>query len=490
MILDIYKDSLEYSAKDWKTLVILGVICFFSFLLLPAFLITGYNYRVINTAVHGVINGRDPLPDFEDLISMFVDGVKFVIVQILYLLVPAIIFLIFALVAGQTNGVAASAIMIIGCIITFVAFVVAELMAQMGICHMAYNDGAFSKAFAISEIKEVIDEIGWFECIATFLGLIIITLVILFVVSAIIGIIFTAFGLSTAILGINPSSIYKVIFMASITDCVVEGLKYPFNDIKKLLGVGILCVIIDLISIVFTIKTVDVTKMIIGTLEKTNATGFNLNFSQLPNGDIYLAIAMLVVGFIVSLFIMGYQYDVVNFSINRKDDLPGFGDIVGMFIKGVKYFLVCLVYSIPSMIVAFLAILVSNNSSLWSVIMVISVLLIIICYFILIMALNNMIAHDSLKKAFDFSEIRGNISNLGWVKYIGTILFTVIVFMIINIAIGIVMSFLTVIFAATINNQAIVISIVISVIEALFVTSYCSVFFSRVCGSIYREAVK
>ena len=278
--------------------------------------------------------------------------------------------------------------------------------------------------------------------------------------------------------------------MASITDCVVEGLKYPFNDIKKLLGVGILFVIIDLLSIVFTIKTVDVTKMIIGTLEKTNATAFNLNFSQLPNGDIYLAIAILVVGFIVSLIILGYLYDVVNFSINRKDDLPGFGNIVGMFIKGVKYFLVSLAYSIPSMIVAFLAILVTNNSSAWPVLMIISVLVMIICYFLMIMALNNMIAHDSIRKAFDFSEIMCNISNLGWVKYIGTILFTVIVFMIINIAIGIVMSFLTVIFAATINNQAIVISTVISVIEALFVTSYWSVFFSRVCGSIYRESVK
>ena len=278
--------------------------------------------------------------------------------------------------------------------------------------------------------------------------------------------------------------------MASITDCVVEGLKYPFNDIKKLLGVGILFVIIDLLSIVFTIKTVDVTKMIIGTLEKTNATAFNLNFSQLPNGDIYLAIAILVVGFIVSLIILGYLYDVVKFSINSKDDLPEFGDIVGMFIRGVKYFLVSLAYSIPSMIVAFLAILVTNNSSAWPVLMIISVLVMIICYFLMIMALNNMIAHDSIRKAFDFSEIMGNISNLGWVKYIGTILFTVIVFMIINIAIGIVMSFFTVIFAATINNQAIVISTVISVIEALFVTSYWSVFFSRVCGSIYRESVK
>ena len=278
--------------------------------------------------------------------------------------------------------------------------------------------------------------------------------------------------------------------MASITDCVVEGLKYPFNDIKKLLGLGILFVIFDLISMCFTLKTVDVTRMIVDTLEKTNATASTLSYSQLPNGDIYLAIAILIVGFLVALFIMGYQYNVISFSINRKDDLPGFGDIVGMFIKGVKYFLVSIVYAIPSMIVAFLAILVTNNSSLWPVIMIISVLLMVISYFLLIMALNNMVAHDSIKKAFDFNEIIGNISNLGWGKYIGTVIFTVIVFMIINIAIGIVMSFLTVIFAATVNNQAIIISTVISVIEALFVTSYCSVFFNRVCGSIYRESIK
>ena len=232
MILDIYKDALEYSAKDWKTLIILGVICLFSFLLLPAFLITGYNYRVINNAVHGVINGRDPLPGFDDLIGMFVDGVKYVIVQILYLLVPCIIFLIFAIIASQVTGVASSAIMIIGCIITFVAFVVAELMIQMGLCHMAYNDGAFSKAFAVGEIKEVIDEIGWFECIATYLGVIIITLVISFVVAAIIGIIFTAFGVSGAVLGVDPSGIFVLgaLINAAITLFIVGPYLSIFNS--------------------------------------------------------------------------------------------------------------------------------------------------------------------------------------------------------------------------------------------------------------------
>ena len=231
MILDIYKDGLEYSAKDWKTLVLLGVICLFSFLFLPLFLLTGYNYRVINTAVHGVINGRDPLPDFEDLIAMFVDGVKVVIVQIVYLIVPAIIFLLFAVISSHLSGTLSAALMIIGCLITLIVGVTACLMTQMGLCHMAYHDGAFTKAFALKEIKEVIDEIGWFECLITYLGLIIITVVISFVVTAIIGIIFAAFGISGAILGADPSGIFVlgVIVNSAITMFIVGPYLSIFN---------------------------------------------------------------------------------------------------------------------------------------------------------------------------------------------------------------------------------------------------------------------
>ena len=125
-----------------------------------------------------------------------------------------------------------------------------------------------------------------------------------------------------------------------------------------------------------------------------------------------------------------------------------------------------------------------------AVIMLISMVLFIIAYFLLIMALNNMVAHDSLKKAFDFREIIDNISNLGWGKYIGIILFTVIVYMVIMVAVSFILSFITVAFAATISNQALIISLVISVIEGLFIDSYGSVFFNRVCGSIYRESIK
>ena len=173
--------------------------------------------------------------------------------------------------------------------------------------------------------------------------------------------------------------------MASITDCVVEGLKYPFSDIKKLLGFGVLFVIFELCTMAFTIKTVDVTRIAIRTIENTNATASTLNISQLPNLDIYLAFAMLAIGFIVALFIMGYHYNVLEFSISKKEDLPGFGDILGMLVRGVKYFLVSIVYSIPPMLAAFLAIILTNNSSVWPVMMLISVVLLIICYFLLIM---------------------------------------------------------------------------------------------------------
>ncbi|WP_295589416.1 DUF4013 domain-containing protein [uncultured Methanobrevibacter sp.] len=238
MILDIYKDSLEYSAKDWKTLVILGVICLFSFLLLPAFLITGYNYRVINTAVHGIINGRDPLPGFDDPIDMFVDGVKVVIVQVLYLIVPMIIFFVFALIAGNVSGVASSALMLIGCLITLIVGVAACLMSQMGICHMAYNDGAFSKAFALSEIKEVIDEIGWFECILTYIGLIIIVIVISVVVTALIGIIFTLFGISGAVLGADPSGVF--VLGALVNTAISMFIVGPYLSIFASRSMGLL----------------------------------------------------------------------------------------------------------------------------------------------------------------------------------------------------------------------------------------------------------
>ena len=210
----------------------------------------------------------------------------------------------------------------------------------------------------------------------------------------------------------------------------------------------------------------------------------------MPAGDINLVAGLAIVSFIISLFIFGYQYNIVKFSIDKKEDLPGFSDISGMFIKGIKYFLVTVAYNIIPMIVLVGGIALVGDSSILPIVVLISVLLFIIAYFLLIMALNNMVAHDSIKKAFDLHEIIGNISNLGWGKYIGIIIFTLIVYMIIMVAVSFVLSFISAIFAATISNQALIIAYFVAIIEGLFIDSYGAIFYNRVCGSIYRESIK
>ena len=278
--------------------------------------------------------------------------------------------------------------------------------------------------------------------------------------------------------------------MASMTDYVVEGLKYPFNDVKKLLGFGVLFALMSALSTFISVKSFDIFRDTVHIVENSNTTLSHLPFSQLPTADINFVAALAIIGFIISLFILGYQYNVVKFSIDKKEDLPGFSDILGIFIKGIKYFLVILAYNIIPMLVFVGGIALVGDSSLLPVIFLISGLLFIIAYFLLIMALNNMIAYDDIKKAFDLSEITGNIANLGWGKYVGIIIFTLIVYMIIMAAVSFILSFISAIFAATISNQALAVAYFIAIIEGLFIDSYGAVFYNRVCGSIYRESIK
>ena len=50
--------------------------------------------------------------------------------------------------------------------------------------------------------------------------------------------------------------------MASITDCVSEGLKYPFNDVKKILSLGVLFTIINFIVFAILEKTINIFRII------------------------------------------------------------------------------------------------------------------------------------------------------------------------------------------------------------------------------------
>lgn len=239
MILDIYKDAMEYSVQDGKRLIKLGIICLFNFLILPIFLQLGYSYRVTKVAVKGMINGDDALPDFSDAISMFIDGLKIFVVKFVYIIVPIIIFAIFMWAGRAVGGSAGGIITGIGVILTVVIGVAAYILSDLAICHMAAEDEALSTAFDIKSLRAIAKSIGWLRLIGFYIGLLLIMLIITLLVVLVLVILFTIFGIFGSALagGAGLAGVLGVGFIVMFAIfCFIVG---PFLSIFEARSIGL-----------------------------------------------------------------------------------------------------------------------------------------------------------------------------------------------------------------------------------------------------------
>jgi len=184
---DVISDSMRYPSTDWKKIIVLGLLFMFSFLIVPAFLLYGYVFRVIKASLAGI----EGLPDYEEWGEMLVDGIKLFLVHILYML-PAIIIGIYSIlmfaVALHTfsylNPATAinptiiyslfggSAALGIGFAIIY-SLVVYPIMA-VGIGNMAFCNGDLGSAFKLDEIFSTISKIGWVDLIIWYIAVIIV----------------------------------------------------------------------------------------------------------------------------------------------------------------------------------------------------------------------------------------------------------------------------------------------------------------------------
>ena len=146
MILDIYKDSFEFGLKKVSSLLILGILALFNILIIPMVFFYGYNYRVVKLSTQSMINGDDVPPEFNDFKVMFIDGLKYIVVCLVYLIIP--IVCITASIYFRTNGI----FLLIGCILLFICL----LLFYTAIPHMAANNDSLKSAFAFSEIMDII----------------------------------------------------------------------------------------------------------------------------------------------------------------------------------------------------------------------------------------------------------------------------------------------------------------------------------------------
>ena len=281
--------------------------------------------------------------------------------------------------------------------------------------------------------------------------------------------------------------------MASITDVVKEGLKYPFNDGKKVLTLGMIFLVSSLVSFAMEFLVFDNMRILanMAPVDTVQAA-----VSALPPSNMALIVLSWIVTLVLMLFASGYIYDVIKYSIEGKSELPDFNDIKGLLLKGVRTFIVGLAYSILPMILFFLGLMLTVNESVGAsvnaiggIVLLIAIIFAIFVSLVNVMALCNMVDKDEFAAAFRFKEILGLIKNIGWGRYIGILLFAVIAMMIISVFFGFIFGAIAGIISVIVGS-ALVMALINMILNSLLINPYASIVISRIYGSIYKEATK
>jgi hypothetical protein len=185
-------ESAQYTGSIFQRLGELIILFIVSIIPIVDFIALGYYAKIVRDSP-----SSKSAPKLEMYMDMFIEGLKIVVVGVIWAIITAIIALIVAVpflavgvAAWFTNPaqfVSAGWIFALGAfalIFGVIAFFIG-IIAFMGIIHMV-KQKSFGKAFAFSEIFGVIGKIGWLQYLAFF--------VIVFIAVAIVGIISGALG--------------------------------------------------------------------------------------------------------------------------------------------------------------------------------------------------------------------------------------------------------------------------------------------------------
>lgn len=201
-----------------------------------------------------------------------------------------------------------------------------------------------------------------------------------------------------------------------IGEIIKDALTYPFNNIKSLL-------IYLVLGIIAGIATGGTLVGIITGVQNNNA---------LASG---LGIIGFIIAIVIFLLITGYELDIVKYGINRDPSAPGI-DITRQVSNAIKLIIVDLIYFIvPIIVAALLGFLLGNG-----ILTLIIVLLITILFgFAELMGRCRLANTDQLGDALAIGEAIGDISRVGILKIIATVL----CMLIITVIVGFIIVFIT-----------------------------------------------
>jgi len=138
-----------------------------------------------------VLRGEKPAPDVEDWGTLFIDGIKYIIVGFIYAIPLLIIWILVigasavAIMSGDTTAmVAAFGTIAIGLLVMLVIGIIIAVFEIIGIVRFA-RTGSIGEAFNFSAILATIKKIGWVPYIIAIIVLCIVWIIFGIIVSII-----------------------------------------------------------------------------------------------------------------------------------------------------------------------------------------------------------------------------------------------------------------------------------------------------------------
>ena len=186
----------------------------------------------------------------------------------------------------------------------------------------------------------------------------------------------------------------------NVSEIITDALMYPLNNIKALLIYVVLGIIAGLA----------VGGTVVGV-----ATGTAANNAWLTGGA---GIIGLIISIVLFLLIDGYQLDIVKYGINRDPGAPGI-DVVRQVTNAIKLIIVYIVYFIVPVIIAALLFFLLGKGILTIIIAAIIAIVFTLAEF---MAKCRLAKTDSLGEALAIGSAIGDISRVGLLKILITVI--------------------------------------------------------------------
>ncbi|MEN6291885.1 MAG: DUF4013 domain-containing protein [Methanobacterium sp.] len=169
---EILSNSFRYPLSNVKRMLLLGLLLATSILIIPTIFAYGYFLRIMKCS----FNGSNELPPFEEWGEMFVDGLRYILVTIVYIGIPAVIAAIISIIILVTQYpqlMRVNDFLVVLGIVSVIILAIPYIFSLIALPNMVYNKKEVSKAFDFKHILGIIKSISWSKYISAVIVIVI-----------------------------------------------------------------------------------------------------------------------------------------------------------------------------------------------------------------------------------------------------------------------------------------------------------------------------